>query len=52
MIWLSLAFGWGLVGIWTGLTLLLLFRLISLLWRVRSGRWAVIGAPQSAPATT
>jgi putative MATE family efflux protein len=52
MIWLSLAFGWGLVGIWTGLTLLLLFRLISLLWRVRSGRWAVLGAPQSAQATT
>ncbi|MFC7340717.1 MATE family efflux transporter [Saccharopolyspora griseoalba] len=52
MIWLSLAFGWGLVGIWTGLTLLLVFRLISLLWRVRSGRWAITGALRDAPATT
>ncbi len=43
MIWLSLAFGWGLIGIWVGLTLFLLLRLAALLLRARSGRWAVVG---------
>lgn len=51
MIWLSLAFGWGLVGIWTGLTLFMVFRLGTLLWRLRSGRWAVVGAVRGEPAT-
>ncbi|MFD8495511.1 MATE family efflux transporter [Amycolatopsis sp. NPDC059657] len=44
LIWLSLAFGWGLTGIWTGLTLFMLLRLVSLIWRWRSGHWAVVGA--------
>jgi Na+-driven multidrug efflux pump len=44
LIWLSLAFGWGLVGIWTGLTAFVLIRLAAVLLRVRSGRWAVAGA--------
>ncbi|WP_260192662.1 MATE family efflux transporter [Actinophytocola gossypii] len=44
MVWLSLAFDWGLVGIWTGLTAFMLLRLASLLGRTRSGRWAVVGA--------
>lgn len=44
MIWLSLAFDWGLVGIWTGLSLFMVLRLITLLLRARSGRWAVVGA--------
>jgi putative MATE family efflux protein len=48
MIWLSLSFGWGLTGIWTGLTLFLVVRLATLLLRLRSGRWAVVGA--MAPA--
>ncbi|MBA8823360.1 putative MATE family efflux protein [Saccharopolyspora lacisalsi] len=43
LIWLSLAFGWGLVGIWTGLSLFMLGRLLTLLLRARSGRWAVTG---------
>jgi Na+-driven multidrug efflux pump len=42
--WASLAFGWGLAGIWTGLTALVLIRLVAVLLRVRSGRWAVAGA--------
>ena len=42
--WASLAFGWGLVGIWTGLTALVVIRLVAVLLRVRSGRWAVTGA--------
>jgi Na+-driven multidrug efflux pump len=42
--WLSLAFGWGLTGIWTGLTVFVVIRLAAVLLRVRSGRWAVAGA--------
>ncbi|HEU5475027.1 MAG TPA: MATE family efflux transporter [Actinophytocola sp.] len=40
----SLAFGWGLAGIWTGLTVFLVVRLVAVLARLRSGRWAVPGA--------
>lgn len=46
--WLSLTFGWGLRGIWTGLTLFMLIRLATLLWRMRSGRWVVLGAETPA----
>ncbi len=42
--WASLAFGWGLVGIWSGLTALVVIRLVAVLLRVRSDRWAVAGA--------
>jgi putative MATE family efflux protein len=42
--WASLVFGWGLAGIWSGLTALVLIRLVAVLLRVRSGRWAVAGA--------
>ena len=38
------AFGWGLVGIWTGLTAFVVNRLVAVLERVRSDRWAVAGA--------
>ena len=44
LIWLSLAFGWGLMGIWSGLTAFVVIRLVAVLLRVRSGRWAVTGA--------
>jgi len=44
MIWLSLAFDWGLVGIWTGLSLFMLFRLVTLVLRARSEHWSVVGA--------
>jgi Na+-driven multidrug efflux pump len=44
LIWLSLAFGWGLAGIWTGLAMFMLIRLISVVVRNRSGGWAVPGA--------
>jgi putative MATE family efflux protein len=44
LIWASLAFGWGLVGIWTGLTAFVVIRLVAVLLRVRSDRWAVVGA--------
>ena len=41
--WLSLVFGWGLVGIWSGLTAFVGLRLILGIWRVTSGRWKVSG---------
>jgi putative MATE family efflux protein len=44
LVWASLAFGWGLVGIWTGLLLFVVLRLVAVLLRVRSGAWAVAGA--------
>ena len=44
LIWASLGFGWGLAGIWTGLSLFMLIRLVAVLTRLRSGRWAVTGA--------
>lgn len=43
-IWLSLAFGWGLVGIWSGLTAFMVLRLIFVGARAASGSWAVTGA--------
>ena len=43
LIWLSLAFGWGLAGIWSGLSTFILLRLVFVGWRAFSGRWAVVG---------
>ncbi|GAA4855159.1 MATE family efflux transporter [Saccharopolyspora cebuensis] len=48
MIWLSLAFDWGLPGIWTGLSAFMVLRLLTLLLRARSGRWAVAGPTTAA----
>ena len=47
-IWISYALDLGLAGIWAGLTLFLVVRLVALLLRMRSGRWAVTGP--TAPA--
>ncbi|WP_198952031.1 MATE family efflux transporter [Mycobacterium sp. AT1] len=44
LIWLSLIYGWGLVGIWSGLTTFMLLRLVFVGWRAFSGRWLVPGA--------
>jgi putative MATE family efflux protein len=44
LVWLSLVFGWGLLGIWVGLSVFVALRLVFVLLRVRSGRWAVTGA--------
>jgi putative MATE family efflux protein len=44
LIWISLALGWGLTGIWTGLSFFLVLRLGAVVLRWRSGRWAVTGA--------
>jgi len=43
LIWLSLIFGWGLAGIWSGLSAFMVLRLMFVGWRAFSGRWAVLG---------
>lgn len=43
LIWLSLAFGWGLLGIWSGLTTFMVLRLVFVGWRAMSGRWLIPG---------
>ncbi|MHA6781345.1 MATE family efflux transporter [Pseudonocardia saturnea] len=44
LIWASLLFGWGLAGIWTGLSAFMVLRLVAVGLRTRSGRWVVTGA--------
>jgi putative MATE family efflux protein len=41
----SLAFGWGIVGVWCGLNALMVARLVTLGLRFERRRWAVVGAP-------
>ncbi|UQU66300.1 MATE family efflux transporter [Couchioplanes caeruleus] len=43
LIWLAYAFRWGLPGIWAGLAVFTLVRLVALLVRWRGSRWAVLG---------
>ncbi|MFJ5545426.1 MATE family efflux transporter [Micromonospora chalcea] len=43
-IWLAYGLELGLGGIWAGLTLFVVLRLVGLLLRMRSGAWAVVGA--------
>ncbi len=43
LIWLSLVFGWGLLGIWSGLSTFMVLRLIFVGWRAFSGHWLVPG---------
>jgi len=51
-IWLAYAFDLGLGGIWAGLMLFVVIRLVALLLRLRSGRWAITGADLApAPAS-
>lgn len=52
VVWASLSLGWGLVGIWSGLSLFLVLRMIALLARLRSGRWAVPGAADAGRQKT
>ncbi|WP_024796751.1 MATE family efflux transporter [Tomitella biformata] len=44
LIWLSLMLGWGLTGIWWGLVLFMALRVVAVLWRTASGKWAVPGS--------
>ena len=41
-VWLSFAFHGGLTGIWVGLLAFILIRLLAVVWRFRSGAWAVV----------
>jgi putative MATE family efflux protein len=43
LIWLSLIYGWGLLGIWAGLSTFMVLRLAFVGWRALSGRWLVPG---------
>ena len=43
LVWLSLAFSWGLAGIWSGLSAFVALRLLFVGWRAFSERWAVPG---------
>lgn len=43
LVWLSLVFGWGLAGIWSGLSTFVLLRLLFVGVRMLGGRWAVPG---------
>lgn len=43
LIWLSLIYGWGLLGIWAGLTTFMVLRLLFVGWRALSGRWLIAG---------
>jgi len=47
LIWASLAFGWGLAGIWSGLALFMVIRLVAVGLRARGDHWAVTGAVRS-----
>jgi len=47
LIWAGLAFGWGLAGIWSGLAAFMAVRLVAVVGRIRSGRWAVVGAERA-----
>lgn len=40
---LALPLGWGLSGVWAGLTAFIVLRLVGMVWRTRSGRWLVVG---------
>ena len=45
---LSLAFDWGIVGVWVGLVALIATRLGTCWWRFAGRRWAVTGARRTA----
>jgi putative MATE family efflux protein len=40
----AVAFGWGLGGIWAGLSAFVLLRFLGMCLRIRGGRWLVLGA--------
>ncbi|RPA56367.1 MATE family efflux transporter [Gordonia oryzae] len=48
LIWMSLIFDWGLAGVWTGLVVFMIARLIAVCLRIASGRWYRVGATTSA----
>jgi putative MATE family efflux protein len=43
LVWLSLAYHWGLTGIWSGLSAFMLLRLAATLGRLATGKWSRVG---------
>ncbi|MGL4305765.1 MAG: MATE family efflux transporter [Mycobacteriaceae bacterium] len=43
LIWISLVYGWGLQGIWLGLTAFIVLRMVAVIARAKYGNWAVPG---------
>ncbi len=43
----SLAFDWGIVGVWCGLLGLIAVRLVTCAWRFKGRRWAIVGATRA-----
>jgi Na+-driven multidrug efflux pump len=39
----ALHWGWGIGGVWAGLTAFIVVRFVGMVWRVRGGRWLVLG---------
>ncbi len=48
LIWISELAGWGLTGIWAGLATFVVLRMVTVVVRTRSARWAVSGAVPGA----
>ena len=44
VVWAAYAFEWGLAGIWLGMSAFMIIRVLMMVTRWRSGRWAVLGA--------
>ena len=42
---LALRLDWGIRGVWAGLFAFLAIRFAGMAWRIRGGRWAVVGNP-------
>lgn len=38
----ALRYGWGLTGIWYGMIVMMVARAVLTVWRLRSGRWALV----------
>jgi putative MATE family efflux protein len=51
VVWASLIFGWGLVGIWCAMSAFMLIRLVLMVHRWRSGTWVVLGAELKSDRT-
>ena len=49
-VWLTLPAAAGLGGIWAALTLFIVLRLVGMLLRLRTGRWATVGGGDREPA--
>ncbi|QTI66854.1 MATE family efflux transporter [Gordonia polyisoprenivorans] len=48
LIWMSLIFDWGLAGVWSGLVVFMIARLVAVCLRIASGRWHRVGATTPA----